>query len=178
MPGTFWRSSLSLLVVVSIIACSAPKPEGWVPVKGIDGGFTVLMPHAHDVQRGTFTIGHEEVVSHLAMTGDSGVVYLAAWYDMPASYEDRSPGERLDAAWASLRERAGVEFIPGDGPLGADTDGMRNAWYTSPDGNSVGVMLVVRGMRVYLLTTAAHNAEVQALMQANIERFFRSFRLE
>jgi hypothetical protein len=171
------RSSLSLLSAAAIIACSSPAP-GWAPVKDVGGDFTVLMPNANDTQRGSLDIAGEEVVSHVAMTADSGVVYLAAWYDLPARFGTSDPMERMEVAWASVRERAGVEIIPGSGPLGADTPEMRNAWYQSPDGNSMGVVLVVRGMRVYLLNTSAHNADVQALMQANIERFFRSFRLE
>lgn len=179
MPTTCSRSSVKLLLPLLFVACTSPEPVRWPTIDGVDGGgFTVTLPNEHDVQRGVMEIGGEEVRSHVAMTADTGVTYIAAWYDLPEAFRELPTEERITAAWNVVVERSGEGAQVARGPLGDDTDEMRNAWILNAEGTRMAVVLVLRDMRVVILTTATPDFHFDARAERNILRFLRSLKFQ
>ncbi len=179
MHTTFLKWSNNALVLLVLIAgCTPASIESWSPITGIDGGFSVNMPVANDVQQGEMRMGEDELVTRIAIAADSGVTYVASWFDLPERFRTGDPDTRIEAAWSFVIDRSQAELMPVRGPLGDDTADMRNAWLLKDNEIRMGVVLVLRDMRVIILNSAAPQFHYNESVQLKMDRFFRSLVLE
>lgn len=162
-----------------LVACSSSgAPERWPNIQGIDGGFKATMPVVNDIQTGTLVVAGDSVTSHIAMAVDTGVTYVAAWYDLPDRLAETDEQDRLDTVWTEMVRHFGADARLDPGPGTGDAQGMRSAWVLMGNGTRLGAVLRVRGMRAHVLSAATPEDNFTERARANAERFFGSFAYE
>lgn len=172
-----WRKPLPVVLVVLMTSCAEQHDKAWVRVDGLDaGGFSVAMPQRPDAQHGTMVIDRDTVDTHIDILADSGVVYVAAWFELPDSLRARQAEETVAHIWPQVVARFNGTELQEEGPLGGGGGaGIREAWLMSPGGSRIGLVLRRSGDRMVLMNAAMPDRLMQPAQRRRMVEFLRSF---
>lgn len=162
-------------VVLLAVGCVQPD-EAWQTVTVVDnGGFEVSMPRPAGVQRSTIYLNADQVPTHINILADSGITYVASWFDLPEPLAKLPSGIIPDTVWSLMNQREDAEILSEEGPLASPQPDQRHAWLRV-DGTRIGVVMVFRGHRVAILNSGTPDQFFGERERRNIQRFLRSYR--
>lgn len=173
-----WRNSLFLPVAALLAACTTTGSEDWVRVQGLDGGgFSVSMPHPSDEQHGSMPIDGESVSTHINILADSGVVYVAAWFELPDDLRGLAPEALNDHIWPQVVSRSDAIELDEPGPIAAAAGSTaKSGWLMTPGGSRMGLVIQRSGDRMVIMNAAIPDQYMEPSHRKNMERYLRSFR--
>lgn len=172
-----WLKAVLPLIVV-LASCSGSS-DGWPRSNAIDGGgFTVRMPVASGAQNGSFVLGADTVSSHVNILADSGITYVAAWFDTPASLAGLPPQGALDSVWNMMVNRFGGIPADGPGPLQSSPGSSRGGWFVNEEDVRLGLVIHSLGDRVVVMNAATPAPYFGPREERNMLRFLNSFEPE
>lgn len=167
-----WPKAL-LILLVAATACSAPQRE-WLRVEAVDaGGYTMSAPLSGETQKGRLVLGADTFATHINILADSGVTYVASWFDVPAAWSGLSEQALLDTLWPQVVRHTGAVRLDEPGPWEAGGT-VRDGWFLD-DGIRLGLVAHVLGSRFVLMDAATPDALKKDRHMANMTRFLRSF---
>lgn len=176
MRSSFLRRLEACCLVVLMAACGGAA-NGWQRITAVDeGGFQVEMPVAAGVQHSSIVLGAEEVSTHIHIVGDSGITYVASWFDRPVAMAALSGTALRDTVWDLLHDRPDLTIVDGPGPLADPPADARHAWVLTGDGTRLGVVMTALGDRVVILNTGTPDARFGDRERRNMVRFLGSLK--
>lgn len=136
------------------------------------------MPVASGAQNGVFVLGDDTVNSHINILADSGITYVAAWFDVPADLRQVSEPALLDSVWSMMVDRIGGEPADGVGPLQSSTGTARAGWFVNAEEVRVGMVLHQLNERIVVMNAATPAPYFGPREERNMLRFLNSFEKE
>lgn len=177
MSSSFSRSFSAILIIALCVIGCGQRAVDWSEVSAADnGGFTVQMPAASGIQHGRIPLGMDTVATHINILADSGITYVASWFDIPARLSQESGAALLDSVWAMLGSRVDGELLDGPGPLDRDFDGLYHGWFVDGSGTRLGLVVLLEQDRAIVLNASTPNDRFAEREQRNMVRFLRSYR--
>lgn len=142
-----------------------------------DGGFQVQMPRPAGVQRSTIYLNTEPVETHINILSDSGITYVASWFDLPPALADLPETLIPDTVWTILNTGKQVTIVKDKVPVNTTSANEREAWLLAEDGTRIGVRMVFRNKRVMIMNAGTPDGKFREREERNIVRFLASHKI-
>jgi len=136
------------------------------------GGWSVSIPGSDGAQVGAVEVAGASLTSHAIMFNDSGITYVAAWYDLSPSILALGEPMATDTVWTSTLSRlgqcrgssVGVEMnVP-----------FRESWCSNGEGVRSGIRLYTAGQRSIVLITSGPEEFFDPRIERNMRKFLGS----
>jgi hypothetical protein len=179
MPSSFLKPlSTLLLLAIGVFACRGPQ-NAWHVVTAVDnGGFQVEMPRPAGVQHGTIYLNTDPVETHINILADSGITYVASWFDLPESLVALPTEALADSVWTLLHQDKHVTMLDEETPWSGSDAEHRSTWLLAEDGTRLGTHMIFEGKRVMILNAGTPGEYFGERERANIVRFLSSHRFQ
>ncbi len=136
------------------------------------------MPASSGTQNGSFLLGTDTVSSHINILADSGITYVAAWFDVPADLQQLPGSVTLDSVWTMMLDRFGGEPTSGAGPLQSATATARAGWFVNAEEVRLGLVVHQLNERIVVMNAATPAPYFGPREERNMLRFLNSFEPE
>jgi hypothetical protein len=136
------------------------------------------MPVASGAQNGSFVLGSDTVSSHVNILADSGITYVAAWFDRPVSLSQLPQQAALDSVWDMMVDRFDGAPTDGPGPLQSTSAESRGGWFINDEDVRLGLVIHSLGDRIVVMNTATPAPYYGPREERNMLRFLNSFEKE
>lgn len=167
-----------LFLVAGLWGCAGSTGE-WPRSSAIDaGGFTVRMPVVSGAQNGSFVLGLDTVNSHVNILADSGITYVAAWFDAPAGLRELPAQVAVDSVWSMMVDRIGGIPTDGVGPLQTPAPLARSGWFVNADDIRIGLVVRAQRERFVVMNTTTPAPRFGPREERNMLRFLNSYEQE
>lgn len=179
MSSSYFNWLKAVLPLVAVLAGCAGSADEWPRSTAIDGGgFSVQMPVSSGAQNGSFLLGTDTVSTHINILADSGITYVAAWFDLPEGLRQLPAPAPLDSVWSMMVDRIGGEPTTGVGPLQSAAATARAGWFVNAEEVRVGLVLHQLNERIVVMNAATPAPYFGPREERNMLRFLNSFEPE
>jgi hypothetical protein len=167
---------LAPFLMIVVLGCTSPDGT-WTTMRAVDdGGFEFLFPHQGGEQNGMIKLNGADVPTHINIVADSGITYVASWFELPDGFKALAEQARADTVWELMNAANNAVAVEGPMPLGNGISEQRSGWFLHPDGTRIGVVMTFKGERVVILNTGVPDAFFGDREQRNTVRFLNSLR--
>ncbi len=133
------------------------------------------MPTTSGSRNGTLYLDRDPVATHVAILADSGITYVAAWFECPERWLPLQPTAVLDSIWPQVTRRVGDAQLHEAAPLATTDTNSRSGWFVNSMDIRLGMVIHLLGDRVVLLNAATPEAKLQERQMHHLRRFLNSF---
>ena len=138
-----------------------------------DGGFSYSMPIPGGAQIGKLPLGSDTVETHIMIVRDTGITYLATWFDLPRSLDTLGDAAMFGSISNYLSARTQSTEIDGqDIPL---ANAQHSFWVENAEGYRQGFVLNRMSGRLALLSIGCLSSAFGDHQKAKAARFLSSF---
>jgi len=131
------------------------------------------MPIPGGAQIGKLPLAGDTVETHIMIVQDTGITYLATWFDLPSTLDTLGDEAMFDSVSKYLRERTQSAEVDGtDIPL---ANSQRTFWVENAEGYRQGFVLNRMSGRLALLSIGCPSSVFGEHQKAKAARFLNSF---
>jgi len=139
-----------------------------------EGGWSVSIPGSDGAQVGAVEVAGSSLTSHAIMFNDSGITYVAAWYDLSPSIMALGEPLATDTVWNTTISRLGQcrESLTGV----EATVPFKETWCSNGEGVRSGIRQYSAGQRKIVLIASGPEEFFDPGIERNMRKFLGSLR--